>query len=56
MPALQGATIVSVTKEIKQLVSTQYTFDPNVGTITLVGTSMVAGETLFVLSKKTIIT
>lgn len=53
-PSLQGTSVISITKEIKQLLPAEYVFDPKAGTITLVGSSMAAGESMFVLSKKTI--
>jgi len=53
--ALQGNEVVSVTKELKQLLPSDYIFDDVAGTITLTGgLSLMTGETIFVLYKKTI--
>jgi hypothetical protein len=51
---LQGSEVVQVIKEIKPLLDSEYTFTSNTGKVTLIGTSLSDGETLFVLYKKTI--
>lgn len=54
--ALQGNEIISVTKEVKQLLTSEYIFDAIAGTVTLVGgLSLAEGESLFVLYKKTVV-
>jgi len=49
---LQDGTIISVILEIKTLLRSQYTFDATVGTISLIGCSLDAGQTLFVTYSK----
>lgn len=54
---LQDNEVIAVTKEIKELFTSDYTFNATSATITLQGgLELVAGESLFVLYKKTIIT
>jgi len=53
--ALQNNQVLKVTKEIRELVPSQYTFNAESGTITLLGDLvLITGETLFVLYKTTV--
>jgi len=52
--ATRTISIISVTKEVKQLLPTEFVADTTGGTITLVnGLTLHNGETLFVLYKNT---
>jgi hypothetical protein len=44
-----GASIVQVTKEIKPLKPSEYSWNPTSVTLTLVGISLMANETLFII-------
>jgi len=53
--ALQNNQLVRVTKEIKELLPSQYSFNSVSGTITLLGDLVLStGETLFVIYKTTV--
>ena len=49
---LIGCEIITIEKEIKPLLTSEYTFNSASGTITLVGTTLDTNETLFILYKK----
>jgi len=52
---LQGCEIVQVTKEVQPLKNAAFNFNSITGQVTLLGgLSLVAGETLFIIYKKTI--
>jgi hypothetical protein len=55
--SLLGFDIVQVTMELKQLTSTQYSWNKSTGILTLIsGLSMSAGQTLFILYSKIVST
>lgn len=51
---LIGSRIVQIEKEIKPLETTEWTFNPNSGTITLVGNTLDNEQTLFIIYAKII--
>jgi hypothetical protein len=54
LPALIGKEIIQIEKEIKPLLSSEYSFNASSGLLTLIGTTADAGQTLFILYKTTI--
>jgi len=54
LPALIGKEIIQIEKEIKCLLSSEYSFNASSGLLTLIGTTADAGQTLFILYKITV--
>lgn len=53
---LIGQEIIQIIKDIQPLLFSQYTFDNTIGTVTLLGTSLATGESLFILYSGMVIT